>query len=192
VDGFFGVHQSQWTLDEASGKTVGGGIRWQRTESRSGGTEIVFRGAVSLTARRATDLRHGADWPRLPLSRLPLSPDQPASYRDMRHIRRGSSWALFGTACRLWPIPVEGTVPSIMDTGKPVTGISTVDRDSIRSDKLRRPQRHLLPLQQLRRRPPLHGVRLHHDRHRRDRHHRGKRQRDQLQRLFDMRRRRSR
>jgi hypothetical protein len=71
----------------------------------------------------------------------------------------------------------------------PLKSSSTVDRDT-RSDKLRR--LHLLPRRRLRRLPPLHGVRLHHDRRRRDRHHRGKRQRDQLQRLFDMRRPRSR
>jgi len=40
---------------------------------------------------------------------------------------------------------------------------STAHTDSIRNEQLRKLQRQLLPLQQLRRLPPLHGVRLHHD-----------------------------
>ena len=64
---------------------------------------------------------------------------------------------------------------------------STVDRDNIRSDKLRKLQQHRP--QQLRRPRPLHGVPLHRGRRHRDRRHRGRRQRDQRQRLFGMRRR---
>jgi hypothetical protein len=56
--------------------------------------------------------------------------------------------------------------------------ISTVDRD-IRSDRLRKLQRHLLPLRQLRRLPPPRGAQLRYDKRRRERLHRGKRQRDQ-------------
>ena len=69
----------------------------------------------------------------------------------------------------------------------PLKSSSTVDRDSFRSDKLRKPQRH--PLPQLRRLPPPHDARLLPGTRHRDRHHR-ERQRDQLQRLCDMRRRR--
>src|ERR1700730_5054761 len=54
------------------------------------GGEIIVRRAVSSATCPATDLRHGADRSRLPLSGLPLSADQPAPYRDMRHLRRGS------------------------------------------------------------------------------------------------------
>ncbi len=67
---------------------------------------------------------------------------------------------------------------------------STVDRDSIRSDMLRKLRRQLLPLRQLRHLPPPHGARLHHGKRHRDRRRRGKRRRDQPQRLFDMRKRR--
>jgi hypothetical protein len=67
---------------------------------------------------------------------------------------------------------------------------STADRDSIRSDKLHKLRRQPLPLQQLRHQRLPRGARPPHGKRHRDRHHHGRRQHGQLQRLFDMRRRR--
>ncbi len=58
-----------------------------------------------------------------PFSGLPLSADQPAPHRDMRHLGRGSSGTLGRDCVPALADAVEGIVRSIMDTGDPVTGI---------------------------------------------------------------------
>jgi hypothetical protein len=73
-------------------------------KSRCNGGKVVVCRVVSSAPCPATDLRNGADRPCLPLSRLPLSADQPAPYRDMRHLGRIILDARSGTACRLWPM----------------------------------------------------------------------------------------
>jgi len=62
-----------------------GGFRCQTTRSA---VRPAVKSSVVLFRSNppATDLRYGADRPRFPLSRLPLSADQPAPDRDMRHL----------------------------------------------------------------------------------------------------------
>ena len=73
---------------------IKGSVRAEQTESRCGRGESVVRGAVSAATRVATDLRYRADRSCLPVARLPLSADQPAPDRDLRHLGRGSSRTL--------------------------------------------------------------------------------------------------
>ena len=97
---------------------------------------VFGRRVRSPAADAAADLRHRADRPCLPVTRLPLPPDQSAPDRNLRHFRRGSSQAaMCAIACRRWRTRSKASWPSIMRTGDPVTGIEVAGQRADQTDE---------------------------------------------------------